>query len=231
CQRAEREFVGVPCGIMDQYVSVFGAANKAIAIDCRSITHKSVSVPQGVAIVAVNSMVKHQLGGSAYAERVEECKDAVQSIRMKRLDVQSLRDVSPPELEASRDAMDSIPYRRARHVVTENERVALFMSASESGDLRRMGELFLQSHRSLQHDYEVSCEELDFLVATAMSIPGVYGARMTGGGFGGCTVNLVNSSKVEEFSNAIFEAYRHRYQLDAQIILCVPDEGAAEIIK
>jgi galactokinase len=229
CQRAEREFVGVPVGIMDQYVSVFGEAHKAICIDCRSITHAAVTLPPEVAIIAVNSMVKHDLAQSAYKDRVEQCGHAVQSIRMKKPKVESLRDVTSAELEALKEDMDSIPYRRARHVVTENERVQEFILASEAHDLSAMGQLFVASHRSLQHDYEVSSEELDFLVDTAMTLPGVYGARMTGGGFGGCTVNLVEPGMVDQFSATISKAYRKQYQIDPQIIPCVPDQGAAEI--
>lgn len=225
-QRAEREFVGVPCGIMDQYVSVFGEADRAIKIDCRSITHETAQLPHAASIVVVNSMVKHELGDSAYRTRVRECADAVSAIQKAYPDVRSLRDFPSRLLDTVQDTMDPTVFRRARHVVTEDERVEAFMAASSAGDLMRMGRLFLASHRSLQHDYEVSAEELDFLVDTASDCSGVFGSRMTGGGFGGCTVNLVAPDRVEAFEAHIFEAYRRAFQHDAQIYRCVPAAGA-----
>jgi galactokinase len=230
CQRAEREFVGMPCGIMDQYVSVQGEENKAIKIDCRSITHESVSLPKNVSIVAVNSMVKHDLGSSAYAHRVRECAEAVAVIQRQFPEVASLRDVSSEQVLGMRDKMPDVPYRRALHVTSEDERVVQFVQSSSAGDLRRMGELFVASHRSLQHDYEVSCAELDFLVDMAITLPGVYGSRMTGGGFGGCTVNLVDPGQVDAFKSAIAEKYRAAYGIEAQILDCIPAAGAHEIV-
>jgi galactokinase len=228
-QRAEREFVGVPCGIMDQYVSVFGEAGKAVEIDCRSLTHKTAKIPEGTEIVAVNSMVKHDLGSSAYATRVGECAEAVEIVRQAYPDVTSLRDVSSPMLERVASAMPETVYRRACHVVTENERVEQFVEAAQGGRIHEMGRLFLASHRSLQHDYEVSAEELDFLVDTASDFTGVYGSRMTGGGFGGCTVNLVSPDRVDLFKQHITEAYRRRFGHEAQTYDCIPANGAGEI--
>jgi galactokinase len=228
-QRAEREFVGMPCGIMDQYVSVFGEAHKAIKIDCRSITHDAAALPDGVSIVAVNSMVKHDLGASEYPVRVRECQEAVTAIQKAYPGVQSLRDVSSDTLERVQESMREVVFRRARHVVTEDERVVRFVGASAEGNLHEMGRLFLASHRSLQHDYEVSAEELDFLVDTASDFTGVYGARMTGGGFGGCTVNLVAPERVDAFKQHITVAYKRRYAKEPQIYDCVPADGAGEI--
>ena len=227
-QRAEREFVGMPCGIMDQYVSVFGEEGKAIRIDCRSITHDAAELPE-VAIIAVNSMVKHDLGASEYPVRVSECQRAVEAIRAAYPGVSSLRDVTSDVLDRVRDNMPGVVYRRARHVVTEDERVVRFTAACETGNLHEMGRLFLASHRSLQHDYEVSAEELDFLVDTASDFTGVYGARMTGGGFGGCTVNLISAERVEAFRGHITAAYERRYGITPQIYDCIPAEGAGEI--
>jgi galactokinase len=228
-QRAEREFVGVPCGIMDQYVSVFGAEHRAIKIDCRTITHTEAALPDGVSIIAVNSMVKHELGGSAYATRVRECAEAVQLISKTYPGVASLRDVPNHVIERLEGSMPDTVYRRARHVTSENERVLRFIEAAERGEVLAMGRLFIASHRSLQRDYEVSCEELDFLVDTAAEFSGVYGARMTGAGFGGCTVNLVSPDRVEAFENYITEAYRRRYGIVPQIYRCVPAAGAGEV--
>jgi galactokinase len=230
CQRAENDFVGMPSGIMDQYVSVFGEAHKAIWIDCRSITHKTVTLPNDVNIIAVNSMVKHELGTSAYRDRVRECQEAVRAIQGYHPKVKSLRDVRSVQLEPIREEMGDIPYRRALHVTTENERVEAFNAAANEGNLRTMGELFVASHRSLQHDYEVSCEELDFLVDTAINISGVYGARMTGGGFGGCTVNLVRPSHAGAFQRQIESAYEKRYKKKPEVFRCIPADGAHEIV-
>jgi galactokinase len=228
-QRAEREFVGVPCGIMDQYVSVFGESQRAIKIDCRSITHETAQLPREASIIVVNSMVKHELGDSAYVTRVRECAEAVEAIKRSQPQVRSLRDVTPSMLDrAQRDMPDTV-FRRARHVVCEDERVEQFMAAAAEGDLMRMGRLFLASHRSLQHDYEVSAEELDFLVDTAADFTGVFGARMTGGGFGGCTVNLVSPNRVEAFEGHITEAYRRAFQREVQIYRCEPAAGAGRV--
>jgi len=226
CQRAENEFVGMPCGIMDQYVSLFGQENAAILIDCRSLEHKAVPLPTNVAIIAVNTMVKHELGSSAYRQRVAECAQAVQYIQAKNAKVGSLRDAT---LEMLDPAMGDVVYRRARHVISEDNRCLTFAAAAEKGDLRRMGELFVASHRSLQHDYEVSCPELDFLVDAATRMPGVYGARMTGGGFGGCTVNLVDPGAVDSFERQIADAYKKEYGIDAKIFECRPSAGAGPV--
>jgi galactokinase len=229
CQRAEVQFVGMPCGIMDQYVAVFGREHAALEIDCRTLQHQPVTLPGAVRIVAVNTMVKHELGTSAYRQRVEECSAAVKIIQGRHALVKSLRDVSDDHLREMAPLMPQVVLKRARHVVGENKRVEQFVGASGRGALEEMGGLFVDSHRSLQHDYEVSCEELDFLVDTAITIPGVYGSRMTGGGFGGCTVNLVADEAVDGFKQRIREAYMHRYRIDPPMYDCVPSAGAAEV--
>jgi galactokinase len=227
CQRAEINFVGNPCGIMDQYVSVFGKEHQAIKIDCRSLTHEAVSIPEGVDIYAVNSMVKHELSGSAYRDRVAECKYAAESLSRIFPEVKTLRDATPAQLVQVE--MPPLIARRARHVVSENLRVELWTRAAMRGDPVRMGELFIESHRSLQHDYEVSSDELDFLVDAAIGTGGVYGARMTGGGFGGCTVNLVRPDAAEYFTREIRSTYKDRFGIDPAIYRCVPSNGAGEI--
>ncbi|HOK46644.1 MAG TPA: galactokinase, partial [Bryobacteraceae bacterium] len=229
CRRAENEFVGMPCGIMDQYISVFGREGAAVKIDCRSLEHEVVQLPPDVAIIAVNTMVKHELGQSAYRDRVRECAEAVEVIRGIRPGVESLRDVDVATFEIAAEQIPPVPRKRARHVVTEDARVEAFMAASKRGDLETMGALFVASHRSLQNDYEVSCEELDFLVDTALGLPGVLGARMTGGGFGGCTVNLVRPQNAEEFSEKITAAYKERFGITPAVYRCKPSAGAGEI--
>jgi galactokinase len=226
CQRSEREFVGVPCGIMDQYISVFGREHSAVKIDCRSLDHQLVTLPDGVAFVAVNTMVKHALAGSAYKDRVAECAAAVTAIKPKFPTVDSLRDVAADQFESVAHLLPPVVARRARHVVTEDARVEQFVAASARGDLDAMGKLLVASHRSLQYDYEVSCAELDFLVDHALLLDGVYGSRMTGGGFGGCTVTMLRPVAVEAFSASLTRAYQRRFQVAPRVYLCNPSAGA-----
>jgi galactokinase len=229
CQRAEHRFAGIPCGIMDQYVSVFGQEHAAICIDCRSLKHQAVRLPEGIAILAVNTMVKHALASSAYKERTGQCAEAVEAIRRRHPAVASLRDVTPAMFDGAEPLLTPIIARRVRHVVSENARVGQFVAACREGGVERMGELFEASHRSLQHDYEVSCDELDFLVDAAMGLEGVYGARMTGGGFGGCTVNLMQPAAAAHFDREITRLYQERFGLDPQVYPCHPAAGAEEI--
>ena len=228
CQRAERNFVGMPCGIMDQYISVFGEEHAAICLDCRSLKHQVVRLPDAAAFVAVNTMVKHELAGSAYKERTEQCAAAVAVVRQRHAQVESLRDVTPAMFEEAESEMPPIVVRRARHVISENARVVEFVASCREGDVERMGELFEASHRSLQHDYEVSCDELDFLVDAALSLEGVYGARMTGGGFGGCTVNLLRPAALDHFEREIAQLYHERFGISPRIYPCLPSWGAEE---
>ena len=231
CQQAERNFVGMPCGIMDQYISVFGRAGSAVEIDCRSLENRLVQLPEGITFIAVNTMVKHELSGSAYRERVKECAAAVEGIAAVYPDVLSLRDVSPEQLEGVSGRLPDVVSRRARHVVTEDARVNRFVEASHQGDVAGMGTLMVESHRSLQHDYEVSCAELDFLVDAAVKIEGVYGSRMTGGGFGGCTVTLMQADAAANFRTEIATAYEAKFGVKPRIYSCEPSEGAGEVKK
>jgi len=219
---AEMDFVGVPCGIMDQFISAGGQAGSAILLDCRSLEWRSVKLPQDIAIVTANSMVKHELGGSAYRTRVEECAQAA-----RKLGVPSLRDATLSAL----GALDGVLLRRARHIVTENDRVKRFVEAVESKDqAAQMGQIMIDSHISLRDDYEVSCAELDFLVEAALEVEGVFGARLTGGGFGGTTVNLVQPSAVEDLKATLAKKYRRDWGLEPEFHVCIASPGAAEII-
>jgi galactokinase len=228
CQRAERNFVGMPCGIMDQYISVFGEERAAICIDCRSLKHQVVRIPADAVFVAVDTMVKHELAGSAYKERTEQCAAAVEVVHRRHPRVESLRDVTPAMFEETEPSMPPVIARRARHVVTENARVVQFVAACREGAAARMGDLFEASHRSLQHDYEVSCDELDFLVDAALGIEGVYGARLTGGGFGGCTVNLMRPDTAAHFGPEIARLYLAHFGILPRIYPCRPSWGAEE---
>lgn len=227
--RAEREFVGIPSGIMDQYASVFGREGAAIQIDCRSLEHEYIELPHNVSVIAVNSLVKHALAGSAYRDRVAECQAAVSAIQAIDPSVQSLRDVSIEYFVTVQESIPPLPRQRARHVISDSARVLQLAAAARAHDLSEMGRLFIASHRSMQYDYEVSCEEIDFLVDAAIEIPGVYGARMTGGGFGGCTVNLVAPEAKETFRNRLSAAYEERFNLTPAFYDCKPAAGAGRV--
>ncbi len=221
----------MPCGIMDQYISVFGREHAAVEIDCRSLEHRDVPLPDGVAFVAVNTMVKHALGGSAYRERVQECAAAVAAIRQRfpAVETPARRDRRRSS-ESVEPMLPVVIARRARHVVHEERpRRTVSWTPPQRGDLALMGQLLVESHRSLQHDYEVSCAELDFLVDTALGIEGVYGSRMTGGGFGGCTVTMLDTDAVARFREEIARAYEKRFQIAPQIYECRPSAGAGEV--
>src|SRR5947209_10621478 len=176
-------------------------------------------------------MVKHALGQSAYKQRTEECAAAVDAIRRLDNSVKSLRDVSLALLERATPSLPKVIARRARHVVTENKRVGLFVNAARRRDVERMGQLMIESHLSLQHDYEVSCAELDFLVDAAVGIEGVLGARMTGGGFGGCTVTLLREGTAEKFRLEIGARYHDQFGVSPQMYLCTPSAGAGEVAQ
>ncbi len=207
CQRAENEFVGMQCGIMDQFVACHGSPGEALMLDCRSLAFRRVPLPAGACIVICNSMVHHELARSEYNRRRADCTAGVRHLACMLPHIRALRDVSLAELEKYGRTMDETVYRRCRHVIGENSRVEEAFTALECSDPERFGELMRASHRSLRDDFEASCPELDFLADTAAQLPGVYGARMTGGGFGGCTVNLVG----EEYADAFCETIRRRY--------------------
>jgi galactokinase len=228
-QRAEHRFVGNPCGIMDQYISVFGREHAAVEIDCRSLEHRLVQLPAGVTFLAVNTMVKHALSGSAYRERVAECAAAVEGLRRHYPDAKTLRDISMEQLAPFEHELPPVVARRARHVVSEDARVHEFVDASARGDLAAMGRLLVASHRSLQLDYEVSCEELDYLVDRALEIEGVAGSRMTGGGFGGCTVTMVREEAAAAFAARIAQAYESKFGVTPRVYPCKPSAGADEV--
>ncbi len=210
CQRAENEFAGARCGIMDQFVACHGEPGRALLLDCRSLEYTSVPLPQGVTLVACNTMVKHALACGEYNARRGECERGVALLANGLPGTRSLRDVSPEELERRRSELPDIIYRRCRHVVTENARTTRAAACLQSGEIAGLGQLMAASHRSLRDDYEVSCAELDLLVESAARQPGVLGARMTGGGFGGCTVNLVRSEQVEQFLEGMAREYEEK---------------------
>lgn len=226
CQRAENEFVGARVGIMDQFVSCFGRAGHALLLDCRLLEYEAIPIPADVRFVICNTKVRHELSGGEYNRRRAECEQAVAFLSQQYAGVRSLRDVSSAQLSAVSKAMPSVFLKRARHVITENERVLQAADYFRAGDLQRVGELMRQSHRSLRDDYEVSCRELDAMVEAAEGLPGGYGGRMTGGGFGGCTVNLVEEKHAQDFARHIGERYRQKINITPDVFICSPAQGA-----
>jgi len=210
-QRAENEYVGVNCGLMDQFAVVFGEAGRALFLDCRTLDHRAVAMPvDEIALVICHTGSSRRLETSAYNERREQCERAVAIIAESAAEVRALRDVTPELLQAAREHLDPIEFRRARHVVTENQRVVATVAAIKRGDLDEVGRLFADSHASLRDDFHVSSPELEALVEIAAATPGVVGARLTGAGFGGCTVNLVRRDAVSGLRGRILELYPAR---------------------
>jgi galactokinase len=225
-RRAENKFVGVPCGIMDQFVSALGRRSHALFLDCRDLSYRHVPLRGEVKIIVCNSGVKRALAQSEYEVRLQQCRQAVAQLGAAGMAVKSLRDVDVEDLEAAGGALSEPSSRRARHVVTENQRVLEAARVLEEGDLERFGELMNASHESLRDDYEVSSKELDALVELARKQRGVLGARMTGAGFGGCTVNLVRTAAAESFAEAVREGYLKALGLEAEIYVCEASDGA-----
>lgn len=207
CQHAENDFVGARCGIMDQFIACNGRAGNALLIDCRSLEFRLVPMPEELSLVICNSMVKHEIATGEYNLRREQCEEGVRLLASSLPEIFSLRDVTLEALERNKAILPERIYRRCRHVISENERTLATVSALDAGNLARVGELMLASHVSLREDYEVSCPELDLLVDLARRQDGVVGARMTGGGFGGCTVNLIRNGLADAFAERIASAY------------------------
>jgi galactokinase len=223
CQRAEVEFVGMRCGIMDQFASCFGEDGQALLLDCRTLKHERLPLPEGVSLVVANTMVKHELAGSAYNERRADCEEAA-----RVAGVAMLRDLSEGDLARWMPVWSERVGRRARHIVTENARVLRAAEALRSGRLEDFGREMYASHESLRDDYEVSCAELDAMVELARGQAGVYGSRMTGGGFGGCTISLVEQSAVEGLKEHLAAGYKRAMGREAAIFVCRAVAGASE---
>jgi galactokinase len=226
CQKAEHEYVGTLCGIMDQFIAVFGAAGHALMLDCRSLEYQLLSIPQDVRLVVCNSMVRHELASGEYNRRRADCEEGVRLLQSHLAGIRALRDVTGADLEAWKQVLPERVYRRCRHIVTENQRVLAAAKALRSGDTGEFGQLMYQSHASLRDDFEVSSRELDLLVDLASSRPGVYGARMTGGGFGGCTVNMLRADNSTAFKEDIARAYKEATGIIPEIYICEPAQGA-----
>ena len=226
CQTAENEFIGMRCGIMDQFVSAHGRLGCALFLDCRSLEYDFIPVPNAMRIVICDTTIRRDLGTSAYNARREECEEGVKRLAQVLPNIRALRDVSVAELEKRRDVLTSTMYKRCRHVITENDRVLKAASALRSGSTQLLGSLMAESHRSLRDDFEVSCFELDLMVEFALQQKGIRGARMTGAGFGGCTVNLVDAAYATQFQNRVAKAYHSATGLQPNIYICEPSDGA-----
>jgi len=226
CQRAEHEYVGTLCGIMDQFIAIFGRSAQALMLDCRSLAYQALPIPSDVRLVIANSMVRHELAAGEYNRRRADCEAGVKILEKTLPLVRALRDVTIADLERHRARLPERIYRRCRHVITENARVLDAAHALETGNLTGFGQLMSESHRSLRDDYEVSCRELDLLVEMASACDGVYGSRMTGGGFGGCTINLVQSSRTRDFQARIVESYKKETGMTPDVYVCSAAQGA-----
>jgi len=227
CQQAENDFVGMKCGIMDQFISLHGRRSHALLLDCRSLHSELVPLPDSVRLVICNTGVKHQLAGSEYNRRRADCEEAVYALAKVLPAIRALRDVNKRQLELHRSLLSERVFRRALHVVTENQRVLDGVAALRAGNLQLFGKYMAESHQSLRDLYEVSCVELDLMVEIANHQQGLYGARMTGGGFGGATINLVETAHAQKFAADVAAAYHKATAISPQTYICVPGDGAS----
>ena len=235
CQAAENDFVGSPCGIMDQFVITAAKAGKALLLNTGDLTYELLPMQTGALsncrVVVVNSMIKHSIGGGAYSDRRTQVEAGQAKLRAMFPEVCNLGHATVAQLEAARATMELVDYKRCRHIVTENARVMEAREAMLAGDAARLGEVMTRAHASERDDFECSTPEIDFLVETANAVPGCFGARLTGGGFGGCTVNLVEASAVEPFKQALLAAYEKKFSHTGEVYVCEAVDGAVERTK
>lgn len=227
CQAAEHNFPRMPCGVMDQFISSCAVKGSLLLIDCRA--NKGELVPMddpSVSIIVCNSNKKHQLTGSEYPDRVKQCKEAVALLQTRYPEVRALRDATVEQVEAMKEAMGDVVYRRALHVVSECQRCLECKEALEKRDYEKVGQLLYQSHASLRDNFEVSTPEIDILVEIALEQEGVYGARITGGGFGGCVVCFVKSEKAEAVMKTMEEEYKKKTGIQCDAFITKPEQGA-----
>ena len=227
CQKTENVFIGARVGIMDQFISCLGKAGHALLLDCRSLEFNLIPIPEGVRLVICNTMVKHEHASGAYNRRREECDEGVKLLSRWYPEIHALRDVSVEQLERHVAEMPATIFKRCKHVVTENRRVQEGAQYLIDGEVSRFGDLMRKSHSSLRDLFEVSCRELDVMAEIAESLEGYCGGRMTGGGFGGCTVNLVKTSAAEKFATQIAERYQSAIGIKPDIYVCSAANGAS----
>jgi galactokinase len=231
CQQAENEFVGARCGIMDQFVASHGKRGQALLLDCRSLDleYRQLPSPDDAVLAICNTMVKHSIAKGEYNQRRAECEAGVRALSKHLPQVRALRDVTLEDLERYGYDLPEVVVRRCRHVIGENARVLKAAAALERGDLPSFGNLMMQSHRSLRDDFAVSCAELDLMMEIAERVEGVYGTRMTGGGFGGCTIALVQTGCVEEFQRTVREGYERSTGRNPEIYICAAADGVGRL--
>lgn len=229
-KEAENKYVGLQCGIMDMFASIHAQKDHAMLLDCRSLEHQQIPLHMGEhKIVLFDTQIKHDLASSEYNNRRASCEAAVEQLNKLGLSVNSLRGVSPTILYGFEHQMDALLFKRAKHVVEENQRVMDFVAAMAEKNWRRAGALMYASHNGLQHDYEVSCDALDFLVNATIGLKGVIGSRMMGGGFGGCTINLVKSEVVDDVIAQVKDAYLQAYGVVPLSYIANTSDGACEL--
>ncbi len=228
-QRAEHHFAGTRCGIMDQFISAHARAQHALMLDCRSLEQRHFPLPKNLRLVVCDTGVKHELASGEYNQRRVQCEEGVARLKHRLPAIRALRDISASELAEFSALLPTLVFRRCRHVVTENERVGSFAVALGRGDTAALGPLLEASHASLRDDYEVSCAELDTLVRLAKGTPGCIGARMTGGGFGGCTINLVEAAKVDTFKSVVADGYQRVTGRHPRVFASSASEGARAV--
>lgn len=230
CQRAENRYVQSPCGIMDQFVVTAATAGHALLLNTRDLSFEHLPMNSGAlaecGAVVANSMVRHSIANGDYGTRRREMEVGQTAIREAYPEVRDLADASMEQLEACCAAIPHESYLRCKHVITENARVREAAAAMKRGDAAALGDAMNRSHASQRDDFQDSVPEIDFLAATAVTLPGCYGARLTGGGFGGCTVNLVRTADIEAFQTSLSAAYREQFAIDPEIYVCTPSEGA-----
>jgi galactokinase len=230
CQRVENEFVGANCGIMDQFISANGEENHALLLDCRDLSFKLAPIPDHVALVIANTMVKHSIAGGDYPTRRRESEAACAVINSHRGGVPFLRDATLEDLEKWGHEMDPKSLLRARHVISEDLRTVAACEALLKGDLKELGRLMAEAHTSYSKDFEGSCVEADAMVELAQDLPGLIGARLTGGGFGGCTINLVERGQAEAFAQTLAARYAAKFGIQPEIHICHASGGAHQLI-
>jgi galactokinase len=229
CQRAENEFVGASTGIMDQFIACCGAEDHALLLDCRSLTYRLAPIPPSISIVISNTMVKHSHAGGEYNTRRAEVEEGTRILRSHRPEIRFLRDADVDDLRQWGSEMPPDVLKRTRHIITENNRTVAAANALEAGDLRTLGCLMYEAHVSYRDDFEASCKEADIMVELASKENGCIGARLTGGGFGGCTVNLVEQERADRFIEDLRDGYRKATGIDADIYRCHASAGAHRV--
>jgi len=230
CQRAENEFVGAMSGIMDQFISANGAADHALLLDCRDLSFKLAPIPSNVALVIANTMVKHSVAGGEYGTRRAEVEEACRILATHRPEIKFLRDATVADLKAWGHEIPPNALKRARHVITENQRTVDAAEALLRHDMAALGRLMHEAHISYSQDFEASCVEADTMVDLAQDLPGLIGARLTGGGFGGCTINLVEQAEAKAFAQALKERYSQATGIQAEIYICHASAGAHRVL-